>query len=199
MDLYRGHQAAGLWRREAETDAAATRIGLLGLGTLGRACAAALRPLGFALRGWSRTPQALDGVETFHGADGLGDFLAGTDILACLLPLTAETRGILDARLFARLPRGACLINAARGGHLVEADLLAALDSGRLRGALLDVFEPEPLRPDHPFWSHPAITVTPHIAARTLAEPSARQIAEAIAALEAGGAPPGLVDRERGY
>ena len=167
---YERQQRERVWRQEAvQMLARERRVGLLGLGALGSDAAAALKALRFDVAGWSRTPKELPGVACFHGEAQLDAFLARTDILVCLLPLTPDTAGILNAGLFARLPRGAVVINAARGQHLVEADLLAALDSGQVSGATLDVFQEEPLPADHPFWTHPRVTVTPHIAAITQA------------------------------
>jgi glyoxylate/hydroxypyruvate reductase A len=158
-----------------------------------------LSHIGFATRGWSKTPKTLDGVETFAGADGLDRFLDGCEILVNLLPLTTETAGILDAALFRKLADGACVINCARGQHLVDADLLEALDSGRIKQATLDVFHTEPLPPDHPFWSHPAITVTPHIASRIDAETGGRLIATNLQIFEETGTCPDVTDPARGY
>jgi glyoxylate/hydroxypyruvate reductase A len=153
------------------------RVGIAGLGVLGTSVARALAGIGYAVRGWSRSPKAdlPEGVEAFHGDAARADFLAGCDTLVCLLPLTDATRGVLDAALFAQLPRGAQLVNVGRGAHLVEADLLAALDDGHIASAVLDAFVQEPLPPDHPFWRHPRITVTPHVATRTRPEAIARQ------------------------
>ena len=142
-------------------------VGILGLGELGRTCAEALAGLDFDVAGWSRTPKDIPGVTCFDGRGGRDAMLARTQILICLLPLTPETEGILDAGLFSKLPAGACLINAARGGHLVESDLIPALESGRLSHATLDVYREEPLPADHPFWDHPQIAVTPHNASIT--------------------------------
>lgn len=175
------------------------RVGFLGMGRMAQACIDALRPFGFAMRGWSRTPKDIAGVKSFHGADGLAQFLAGTDILVCLLPLTPETDGILNARTLGMLPRGACVINAARGKHVVDEDLLALLDSGHLDRAALDVFRKEPLPPDHPFWTHPRVHVTPHIAAVTMPDTGAASIRQAIGQIERGETPEGAVDISRGY
>ncbi|AEP08586.1 2-hydroxyacid dehydrogenase [Micavibrio aeruginosavorus] len=174
-------------------------VGILGLGEMGGACARALAALGFRVRGWARTRHAIDGVGVYAGQDQLPAFLKGCDILVCLLPLTPDTENILNRDVFAQLPRGACLINAARGKHLVEDDLIPALDSGQLRMAALDVFRTEPLPADHAFWSHPRILVTPHIAAITIPETGVAAIRQAIMMLDRGEEPPGLVDFERGY
>ena len=142
-------------------------VGILGLGQLGGALCHRLRMLGFRVSGWSRTERTIDGITTFAGETNLHAFLAGTDILVSLLPLTKETHGILDARLFERLPKGAGLVNVGRGRHLVQDDLLAALESGQLSGAVLDVTDPEPLPDGHPLWSHPRVILTPHVASMT--------------------------------
>ena len=174
-------------------------VGVMGLGNLGAAAARTLAGLGFATRGWSRRAKAVEGVEVFAGPQGLDGFLAGCEILVNLLPLTDETRGILDARLFARLPDGACVVNCARGPHLVEADLAAALEAGRIKEATLDVFHAEPLPPDHPFWDDPRITVTPHVASQIDAATGARLIAENIETFERTGTCADLADAARGY
>ncbi|WP_298366942.1 glyoxylate/hydroxypyruvate reductase A [Azospirillum sp.] len=199
MEEYAALQAAERWQPLGHKPASDVTVGILGLGELGTASAGALRSMDYRVLGWSRTPKSVDGVESFAGADGLAAMLPQTDILICLLPLTPDTRGLLNAGLFAALPPGAVLVNAARGGHLVEADLLAALESGHLRGASLDVFAEEPLRPGHPFWSHPAIRVTPHVAAITHPSRSADQVAAAVNAFRAGRPLPNQVDRQRGY
>jgi glyoxylate/hydroxypyruvate reductase A len=199
MPDYAAQQAEGLWREIAVPPARERRVGIMGLGVLGGAAATALVSFGFALAAWVRSRRPWPLGELFAGQEGLGPFLARTDILVCLLPLTAETRGILDGRAFAALPPGAAVINAARGGHLVEADLIAALESGKLSAATLDVFADEPLPPPHPFWRHPRITVTPHVAAVTRPECAAREIAANIRRCRAGGPMRGTVDRRRGY
>jgi glyoxylate/hydroxypyruvate reductase len=167
------------------------RVGLMGLGVLGQDAARKLKVMGFDVAGWSRSPRAIDGMQTFSGAEGLTPFLARTDILVCLLPLTEATRGILDRSLFERLSRdgklgGPILINAGRGGLQVEADILAALESGTLQAATLDVFETEPLPPDSPLWTHPAVTITPHNAAMSNPDSIAEQIVEQVRAFERG-------------
>ncbi|MBU0583491.1 MAG: glyoxylate/hydroxypyruvate reductase A [Alphaproteobacteria bacterium] len=192
-------QARGEWRQIVTPVAGRRRVGVMGLGNIARACARTLVDLGFDTAGWSRSGRQVDGVTVFAGADGLPAFLAQTEILVCLLPLTPETRDILDSRLFAQLPKGARLINAGRGGHLVEDDLLAALDSGRLGGATLDVFRTEPLPADHPFWGHPRIRITPHIASMIDAETGASVIAENIRCFERTGASDAVADPKRGY
>lgn len=194
------NQPAARWEYEPGEHTARERtVGILGMGTLGAASVPMLRGLGFAVRGWTRTPRAVPGAEVFAGRESLDAFLGGTDILVCLLPATAETNGIVDAGLIARLPRGAGVVNAGRGAHVVRPDLLAALDSGQLSGAVLDTFETEPLPPDDPVWTHPGVTVTPHVASIARRRERARFVADAIAAFEAGGALPNLYDPVRGY
>ena len=187
------------WQQLVVPPASARRVGVMGLGTLGRAAVTTLLGLGFEVSGWSRSGADIDGMRSHRGADELGAFLAGCEILVCLLPLTPETRGILDATLFEALPAGAALINAARGQHLIEADLLAALDAGQLSGATLDVFATEPLPAEHPFWHHPAVLVTPHTA--SLIDPAAGSgiIARNLRDFDAHGTVADLADAERGY
>jgi glyoxylate/hydroxypyruvate reductase A len=199
MDDYAAHQALGRWRHLHLPRTDARRVGIMGLGVLGSAAAEALARFGFSLNGWTRSARDWPLGKAFHGRQGLRPFLSISDILVCLLPLTPETEGILDAAAFAALPKGAALINAARGGHVVEADLLAALDSGALGAATLDVFDAEPLPQPHPFWAHPRIRVTPHVAAITHADTAAREIALNIRRLRAGTPMRGLVDRQRQY
>ncbi len=174
-------------------------VGVMGLGILGERVARALKGFEYPVRGWSRSPKKIDGVECFSGMEQLDSFLAGTRILVCLLPLTTETENILNRRTLSRLLPGAYLINVARGAHLVEDDLLALLKEGHLTGAALDVFRKEPLPPGHPFWDEPRITLTPHTSARTLRDESIRQIAGKIRALEAGEKVAGVVDPAKGY
>ena len=198
-DAYAAQQQRGEWKELSQPAAAARRIGVMGLGELGGAAARVLVSLGFDVAGYSRSRKDIPGVECFHGPDGLAPFLLRREILVCLLPLTDETAGILDARLFDALPEGAWLINAARGAHLNQDDFLAALMSGRLKGATLDVFEHEPLPSDHPFWTHPAITITPHIAAICDPSSAADQIAENIRRARAGETLVNAVDLSVGY
>lgn len=199
LDEYDRLQQTGEWRRLAMPDTATTRIGILGLGEIGAPLARLFTELGFAVAGWSRAEKTIPGVESFCAEAGLPDFLARTDILVCLLPLTPATRDILDKAAFAKLPKGAYVINLARGLHVVEEDLLAAIESGHLSGAALDVFRTEPLPKDHPFWAHPKIRVTPHIAGITNPASAVAQVAENIRRVREGKKPLNLVDRTRGY
>lgn len=174
-------------------------VGVMGLGNLGAAAAQTLSALGFHTRGWSKSEKQIDGVETFAGADTMDAFLDGCEILVNLLPLTDQTRGILNADLFAKLAPGACLVNCARGPHLVDEDLLAALESGQIKQATLDVFHQEPLPADNPFWTHPAITVTPHVASQIDAQTGGRIIAANLKTFEETGTCADVADAKRGY
>ncbi|OON41400.1 bifunctional glyoxylate/hydroxypyruvate reductase A [Izhakiella australiensis] len=174
-------------------------IGIMGAGVLGKSVAACLRPFGFPLRCWSRSAKQIDGVTSYHGGEQLAEFLSASQVLINLLPNTPQTAGIINRTLMRQLPRGAFILNLARGAHLVETDLLAALDDGEIAGAALDVFASEPLSSDHPFWAHPAVAITPHNAAVTLPDEAMDYIAAAILKLEAGEAPAGKVDRNLGY
>lgn len=196
LPAYLQQARQGVWRAGRNRHAAGRRVGVMGMGQLGAAVLAALAPFGFPLAGYSRSGVAPAGVEGFAE---LGPFLARTDLLICLLPLTATTRGMLNASLFAGLPLGAALVQVGRGAQLVAEDLIAALDSGRLSGAMLDVTEPEPLPADHALWRHPRVILTPHIACQTRAEDGARHVVQVVQAWKAGTAIPGLVDRARGY
>lgn len=175
------------------------KIGILGMGILGKDAAAKLSYLGFPVRGWSRTPKNIDGIECFHGREQLKSCLSECKILVCLLPLTPETKGILNHETFSALPKGSYLINVARGQHLVEKDLLTALDSGQLSGACLDVFDKEPLPANHPFWLHSQITITPHVATQTDSEYWTQSIVETINDVRAGVTLKNVVNRQQGY
>ena len=196
---YLAQQRNRLWQPIRVRPASTRRVGVLGLGVLGTAVLRQLRSLKFACAGWSRSPRAVDDIPCYAGTEQLPGVLARTEILICLLPLTAETRGILDRELFDRLPRGAGLVNVGRGGHLVEADLLAALEDGRLAGAVLDVTETEPPPADHPFWHHPNILLTPHVASMTQPDTAVSAVLDNIGRHRRGEPLVGLVDRSRGY
>src|SRR6266851_8701993 len=196
---YLATQRVGIWREREQKNAAERPVGILGFGTLGRDAGRKLQALGFPVAGWSRGQQQVAGFATHAGPAGLDALLAQSEILVCLLPLTAETAGILNAGTFARLRRGAGLVNAGRGGHLVEEDLIPALDAGQLGGAVLDVCREEPLLQAHPFWRHPRIILTPHIAAETHPPTAAPIIRDAIRRCEAGLPLDNRVDRARGY
>ena len=193
------NQRAQVWDVIEAPTAPSRRVGIMGLGELGAAAARALVALEFDVAGWSRTPKRIPGVESFHGEFGMAAFLARSEILVCLLPLTLETEGILNRDLFAKLPRGASLINAARGGHQVEEDIFAALESGQLSEATLDVFRQEPLPAGHPFWDHPKVTVTPHNASLTDPKGAVRQVLANIERIRRGEPPANIVDPKAGY
>lgn len=199
MSDLEGLQRQKKWRQFAIPRAPNVRVGIMGFGVLGQSAAQALKALNYQLLGWSATPKTMEGVTTFHGAAQLDDFLSRTDILVCLLPLTPETTGILNARTFAKLPKDACIINCARGGHQVEADIIAALDSGHLRGASLDVFATEPLPEASPLWTHPKIRISPHNAAMTDPASFMAHVAATIRRMDQGLPPENLVDFARGY
>jgi len=199
FDGYARRQAARYWDPEPAPPAGDWTVGILGLGAMGMDAARVLRSLGYTVLGWSTTPRVDAGFETFAGDAALDAMLPRCQVLVCLLPLTSRTRGILDRQLFNLLPRGACLVNAARGGHLVDADLLDALAEGRLGSAWLDVFTHEPLPADHPFWKHPHIRVTPHIASITNPATAAHQVVEDYRRAVAGQPPTFPVDLGREY
>jgi glyoxylate/hydroxypyruvate reductase len=205
LSLHRGipqylrQQQGGEWKEHPVRPASSRRVGVMGMGTLGRAALAQLRQLGFDCAGWSRSRRGDTGIRCYAGEAELDDFLGATDILVCLLPLTHETRGILSRRVFDALPHGASLVNAARGGHLVQPDLLHALEHGQLSAAILDVCDPEPLPQGHPFWNHSRIWLTPHVAGATQAETAAEALLHNLRRHEAGLPLEGVVDRAQGY
>lgn len=202
FDAIEADTRVGIWQQRTPRARTDFPVGVMGLGVLGQRVLQALKTFEFPLRGWSRTPRHIDGVQTHAGVDELPAFLSASRVLINLLPLTPETENILNRHTLSQLQPGGYLINVARGRHLVEGDLIDVLDSGHLAGATLDVFREEPLPAGHAFWQHPRITVTPHTSARTLREDSLAQIVAKIAALEAGAAPQGmggLVRPEVGY
>jgi glyoxylate/hydroxypyruvate reductase len=199
MPGYQVAQARREWRRVPIVRPEQRRVGFLGYGMMAQAPAAVLKSLGFPVSAWVRSPRASSDVPIFHGNDQLEPFLQQTDIAVCLLPLTRETEGILCARTFAMMPKGAMLVNVGRGKHVVEKDLIAALDSGQLAYAALDALWPEPLPPESPLWLHPKVTVMPHVARRPTVAQLVTEIAANIRSLEAGGRLLQEVDIELGY
>lgn len=196
---YAAQQRAHVWREIEQVPPWDRRVGIMGLGVLGSDVAEKLVALRFDVAGWSRGPKDLPDVTGFHGHAGFEAFLNRTDILVCLLPLTPETENILDARAFAALPKGAALISVGRGRQVVEADLLAALESGHLGGATLDVFQKEPLPPDSPFWDHPRVIMAPHVASMTIAKGACEFVIDNIRRHKAGQPLLHVVDLEKGY
>ena len=199
MPRYLQQQREGIWQVHSVHTAASRRIGVMGLGTLGEAVLKPLVALGFDCGGWSRTPRDLPGVRCWAGNDQLPEFLARTDILICLLPLTTSTEGMLNAELFSQLPAGAALVQVGRGAQLNHEDLVSALDSQQLSAAVVDVTAPEPLPAGHTFWQHPAIWLTPHIASQTQPESAVKALLENIRRYERGESMIGVVDRNKGY
>ncbi len=202
LDGYEADTSQGKWSFRKPRSRSEYPVGVMGLGVLGERVARAVAQFDFPVNGWSRSARTIDGVRGFSGMDQLNDFLAASRFLVCLVPLTPQTRDILNRDTLSRLQPGGYVVNVARGAHLVEEDLLALLDSGHLAGAALDVFRTEPLPAEHPFWKHPKITVTPHTSARTLRDETIAQIAGKIAAVARGepiAALAGVVDRSRGY
>ena len=199
FDVYEADTRAGQWSFRKPLSRADFPVGILGLGVLGERVARAVAQFDFPVNGWSRSAKAVPGVRAYTGAAQLTDFLAASRVLVCLLPLTPDTQDLLNLANLSRLRPGGYVINVARGAHLVDDDLVALLDSGHLAGATLDVFRTEPLPPEHPFWTHPKITVTPHTSARTLRSESIAQITGKIGVLERGEPVAGVVDPSRGY
>ena len=199
MPQYEANQRNRVWKELPQIPARERRVGILGLGVLGGDAAGALAALGFDVAGWSRTEKQNKGVSCYFGERQLAGFLARTEILVCLLPLTRQTENILNAGNLARLPKGAFVINPGRGRHCNQADLLAALDSGHIAAAALDVFRTEPLAKNSPLWRHPRVHITPHIASMTLPASGARHVIDNITRFRAGRALTHLVDFERGY
>jgi glyoxylate/hydroxypyruvate reductase A len=199
FDRYGQQARDGQWIRHAPRDKSQFTIGILGLGVLGSRIAQALRHFDFPVQGWTRSPRPASDIPVFHGPDGLRQLLRSSNLVVCMLPLTGETRGLLNRAALEQLPLGSYIINMARGAHLVQDDLLALIRNGHLAGAMLDVFDEEPLPPQHPYWHEPRITITPHISAKTVRAESIRQITQKIAALECGESVAGFVDRSKGY
>ncbi|WP_427969357.1 2-hydroxyacid dehydrogenase [Altererythrobacter sp.] len=199
MPHYIAAQREGRWAPRDVLLCSERSVGVMGLGELGRAAIERLRPLGFTLNGWSRSGRDIEGVNNYSGEDGLSRFLSASNIVICLLPLTEQTRGILCRDLFAKMQRGATLINAARGGHLIQDDLIEALDSGQLAQAFLDVSDPEPLPSGHPIYHHPAIFLTPHVAGVTRKETAVHSVIANLRREMAAEPLEGEIDRERGY
>ena len=199
MPAYARQQRAGIWQPHPYRKPSDTMVGLLGLGALGTAAADRLLGAGFPVVGWSRSPKAVPGIDMFHGADGLPKMLGRCDILVCLIPLTPETRGLVDAGRLSALKPGAAVINFARGPIVVTEDLIAALDAGNLSHAVLDVFDAEPLPAASALWSHPGVTILPHVSGPTDMDSAAATVAENLRAYRRTGRLPQGVDAVRGY
>jgi len=196
---YIAQQRERRWQTLPIRTAATRSVGVMGLGVLGQAVIEKLRGFGFRCAAWSRSRRDLPGVECYAGPESLPAFLSRTDILVCLLPLTEATRGILNQRVFDALPKGAAVVNVARGAHLVTDDLLRALDTGQVSAAILDVTDPEPLPERHPLWTHPRVIITPHVASQSQPESSAQAVLENVRRHRRGEPLVGLIDRSRGY
>jgi glyoxylate/hydroxypyruvate reductase len=199
LGRYVRQQRESRWHYELPRASHECRVGIMGIGLLGGAAARMLSSIGFPIVGWGRSPRTIEGVETFHGAAGLGPFLARVEILVCLLPLTPDTRHLVGRDILYRLPRGAKLVNCGRGGTVDEAALLEALRDGQIAEATLDVFETEPLPSDHPFWTMDNVLVLPHTASIAVPEIAARDVVENIQRLATGAPLLNIVDRQRGY
>lgn len=196
---YFAQQAEKVWETIWPAYTPDTAVGVLGLGAIGRDVAGRLAAFGFQVHGWSRTEKSVEGITCHWGDEGLRAMLGRSKYLVCVLPLTAETRGIINAQALAALPPGACVVNIGRGGHVVDNDLLAALDSGHLRGAFLDVFRTEPLPPEHRYWSHPKVRMTPHNAGEIVPRSAAKRVIENLRRHLAGEPLPNRLERGRGY
>jgi glyoxylate/hydroxypyruvate reductase A len=199
MPAYLSRQREARWQREPWLLAPDWPVGVMGLGVIGKVVARYLVNAGYPVAAWVREPRAAEGIEVFAGKAQLPAFLARSRVVVNVLPLTPQTRDILDAKAFAAMPEGSYVVNIGRGEHVVDGDLLAALDAGRIAGAALDVFREEPLPPGHAFWRHPGVLVTPHSAAPTIIEAAGAQVIGNVRRLERGEAPVGVVDRRRGY
>jgi glyoxylate/hydroxypyruvate reductase A len=202
FDCYEDDIRSGKWSYRKPNSRADFPVGVMGLGVLGERVARTLAQFDFPVNGWSRSPKTMEGVRCFSGEAGMAEFLAATRVLVCLLPLTPATANIMNRDTLSKLQAGAYVINVARGAHLVDDDLIALIDGGHIAGATLDVFRTEPLPPEHAFWKHPKICITPHTSARTLREETIVQIAGKIRAVESGipiASLPGVVDPKKGY
>lgn len=200
MQIYAAQQRERVWlQHEDRANLQRPVVGVMGLGEMGGHVARKIAAFGYEVRGWSKSKREIDGVKCFGGTEEFDEFLSMTNVLVCMLPLTDSTRGIINSEALSQLPHGSFLINAGRGAHMIEADVLAALDSGQLTGALLDVFAEEPLPQSNPLWSHPNVFVTPHIAATTPIRDACAQIVDKIERMERGELVSGMVDRNIGY
>ena len=197
--LFEAQAQQALWKEPAALERADFPVGILGLGVLGEQVARAVQHFGFPVLSWSRTARQMHGMRCLYGQAQFAEFLAGTRVLVNLLPLTPQTENLLNRTTLSQLQPGAYLINIARGRHVVDEDLLSLLDCGQMAGATLDVFRTEPLPAEHPFWHHPRVKVTPHIAGRTVLQDTVQQIVAKIRALQKGEPIEGVVDRARGY
>lgn len=197
--LYAAYQQQKIWKPRSYKRPEDLTVGIMGVGAIGREIGKTLADNGFAVTGWSRTPKQLAYMQTFHGDDQRKEFLTTADILVCVLPLTPETQGVLNAELFDTLPEKAYLINVGRGAELVEEDLLQALDKGQLSGAALDVFQEEPLPQDHPFWGNDKILITPHTASTTDAKSVSKKVLENYEHMKKGEPLEDVIDVKRGY
>ena len=199
LDEYETQARSGAWLQLEARDKADFSVGVMGVGALGSHVIEALRPFGFPLRAWSRSPKTLSGVECFHGDEGLDGFLGSSRVVVCMLPLTEETTHILSRAIMMKMPHGAYIINVGRGAHISEPDLLSLIKSGQIAGATLDVFRNEPLPAQHPFWQEPRITITPHISALTLRRESVEQMVGKMRLHVRGEAIADVINREKGY